>query len=370
MAGGPTVSIDNSGLIIAPYTPATTIEGRLADLRQSIQNRLPGTAGIHPVRAEDLVVYYDVNPKCASRIDLGNASEEDLAAFAHACDTGAKTSGRTMDSTKFATRFDVVTSGLIDEISGDVLQGENVDKLLRAELSHMKVYGSGECGEPQQNMPHRDSMICSLVVIFPTVHGGGRLTIPHENTTLFYDPSAALSASATAAVSYIALYEKASSTMAPVDKGYRVELVYNLFVADRDPSGTVGASTLHTPSATERFLEDRIRGLLADPNFLPVRGFLAVGLAHKYVMPSPATGAYYDANGILVTPSPAARWGNVLNSLKGIDARMRAVSQRIGLTPYVKLLYSDPEEPDDVLLDEIADLSGIHEGCPLAHRSG
>ncbi|KAF7373570.1 hypothetical protein MSAN_00567400 [Mycena sanguinolenta] len=368
MAGGPTISIDNSGLIATPYTPATTIEGRLADLRQFIQNRLPGTAGIHPVRAEDLVVYYDRNPKCASRIDLGNASEEDLAALANACDTGGQTaSGRTMDSTKFATRFDVVTSGLIDMISGDVLQGENVDKSLRAELSHMNVYGSGECGEPQQNISHRDSMIGSLAVIFPTVHAGGRLTISHENTPLFYDSSTALSAAGTSAVTYLALYDKVSSTMAPIDNGYRIELVYNLSLMDRDSAGPVGTPMIHNPSATERLLEDRIQDLLAHPNFLPVGGFLAVGLVHKYAMPSPVagneSGAHYE-NGRLVIPQTPARWDSVLKSLKGIDARMRTVFQRIGLTPSVKLLYSDPEERDDVLLDEIADLFGTSEDFP------
>ncbi|KAJ7270716.1 hypothetical protein B0H12DRAFT_1177944 [Mycena haematopus] len=361
MAGGPTTTVSNSGLIATPPTTAATVEGRLADLRQSIQNALPGTAGIHPVRAEDLVVYYDVDPSSSSRIDLGNASGEDLSALLNAYrNTG------TMDSTQFAARLDVVASGLIDGISNDVLQGENVDKLLRAQLSHMKVYGCGDCDEPQQNTPSRNSnLIGSLVVIFPSPHVGGRLTIPHENTTLFYDPSVALSTVATPAVSYIALYGDVSSTMAPIDSGHRVELVYDLFVADRrgDSSTTPGESSLtgSTPTATESLLEDGIRALLTDPGFLPNGGFLAVGLAHKYPMPPPVAYDFDpDVQNVYTSKTPATRWGHFLESLKGIDARMRAVYWRIGLTPSVKLVYSNRH--DDVLLDEIANLSGIHEG--------
>jgi hypothetical protein len=51
---------------------------------------------------------------------------------------------KAIDATKFATRFDVIASGLLDVISTDVLQGETADgnKFLRAELLGMNVYGS------------------------------------------------------------------------------------------------------------------------------------------------------------------------------------------------------------------------------------
>jgi hypothetical protein len=82
--------------------------------------------------------------RCCSRVELGlNASEEDLSALANACDADLGTLGeRTMDHTKFSPRLDVVSSGLLDVISKDILEGQNADKLLRAELSHLKVYGS------------------------------------------------------------------------------------------------------------------------------------------------------------------------------------------------------------------------------------
>ncbi|KAJ7353302.1 hypothetical protein DFH08DRAFT_987532 [Mycena albidolilacea] len=355
------ISISNPGLIATPSTNATTIE----DLRQSIQTTLPGTAGVHCVGAEDLVVYYDVESKSASRVELGlNALEEDLSALANACDADVGTlRERTMDHTKFSPRLDVVSSGLLDVISKDILEGQNANKLLRAELSHLKVYGKNASVDPHKTTLHRESTAGSLVVIFPTPHAGGGLTTQHENMTLCFDPSAALSVAATApAVSYIALYGRVSSTMAPINAGHRVALVYNLFLVDRNFNATA--------SATEILLENKIHALLTDPTFLPVGGFLAVGLAHKYAMPRKnefdPDGRYDSVTGVYITSNtPAKRWGAVLKSLKGEDVRMRAVFERIGLAPSVKLLYAESYETSDdcdLLLEDVVDLFGIHEG--------
>jgi hypothetical protein len=150
--------------------------------------------------------------------------------------------------------------------------------------------------------------------------------------------------------------------MAPIDAGHRVALVYNLFLVDRNSNTTA--------SATESFLENKIHALLTDPTFLPVGGFLAVGLAHKYAMPPKnefdPDGHYDSVTGVYITSNtPAKRWGVVLKSLKGKDVRMRAVFERIGLTPSVKLLYAESYETSDdcdVLLEDVVDLFGIHEG--------
>jgi hypothetical protein len=158
--------------------------------------------------------------------------------------------------------------------------------------------------------------------------------------------------------------------MEPVDQGYRVTLNYNLSLVDRNAGATVVPSI---STATDCLLENTIRALLADPAFLPSGGFLAVGLAHKYAIP-PAqeddfdpTQHYNALNEWVTTKTPANRWGAVLQSLKGGDARTRKVSQRVGLISFVKLLYAPRNytgSPDDrdVLLDDIVDLFGIHEG--------
>ncbi|KAJ6555932.1 hypothetical protein B0H19DRAFT_1262062 [Mycena capillaripes] len=98
---------------------------------------VPYTSGIQPVMAEDSAIYYDVEgERYASRLDLGNAKEEDLLALASACepatfgmaqkdvlDEAYRKAGK-MDLATFATRLDVVTSGLIDAISPDMIQAD------------------------------------------------------------------------------------------------------------------------------------------------------------------------------------------------------------------------------------------------------
>jgi hypothetical protein len=224
--------------------------------------------------------------------------------------------------------------------------------------------------KPQKSTRH-DSIIGSLVVIFPITHAGGRYIVQHENETWSLDPCVQLTGASIPAVSYLALYgPEVLHAMEPVDLGYRVTLNYNLSLVDRNAGATVVSSI---STATDCLLESTIRALLADPAFLPSGGFLAVGLAHKYPMP-PAQEDDFDPtlhfnalNERVTSKTAANRWGAVLQSLKGGDARMREVSRRVGLTSFVKLLYAPryytgPPEDQDVLLDDIPDLFGIHEG--------
>jgi hypothetical protein len=140
---------------------------------------------------------------------------------------------------------------------------------------------SGDISLPQRH----DSIIGSLVVIFPIIHAGGRYIVQHENETWSLDPCAELSGASTPAISYLALYgPEVLHAMEPVDLGYRVTLNYNLSLVDRNAGATVVPSI---STATDCLLENTIRALLAEPAFLPSGGFLAVGLAHKYPIPRP-----------------------------------------------------------------------------------
>jgi hypothetical protein len=62
MGGGPITSSSISVSLGTLSATATSIEDRLAVLRHTIKAPLPGTAGVHPVKVDDLVVYYDVDP--------------------------------------------------------------------------------------------------------------------------------------------------------------------------------------------------------------------------------------------------------------------------------------------------------------------
>ncbi|KAJ7291337.1 hypothetical protein C8J57DRAFT_1014904, partial [Mycena rebaudengoi] len=88
-----------------------------------------------------------------------------------------------MDLNRFATRLDVVWSGLFEAISPNILQGQNTDAdnyYVRAEMyklnfSHAPltiIYLSTHQDTPD--------MIGSLVVIFTTAHASGALTLEHN----------------------------------------------------------------------------------------------------------------------------------------------------------------------------------------------
>ncbi|KAJ7504719.1 hypothetical protein B0H11DRAFT_2221455 [Mycena galericulata] len=127
--------------------------------------------------------------------------------------------------------------------------------------------------------------------------------------------------------------------------------------------------------ASDAILTDTLAQLLADPQFLPAGGFLAFGLAHAYPLPPPREldidwAAGYVSDMIRIPQrTTAARWGGVLDSLRSSDVRIRALAQRVGLTPAIKLLYSHPGDPfysdfligHDIVMDELVDLSDIYE---------
>ncbi|KAJ7458585.1 hypothetical protein FB451DRAFT_1507960 [Mycena latifolia] len=337
--GGSTVAPPASIPNIPPTdgtNPASDIATHLSALRQSLDVGAPCTSGVHRVKAQDLVVYYDVEGQnYSSRIDFGSATEQDLVALATACqhtefqgDTrslnGSHHRVGGMHSSQFAARLDVAASGLLDVIGPDILQGQNAGnaKSLRAELQNLQVYGPGAFVNTEK-IPRDDVMVGSLVVVFPTVYVGGACTIEHTSgMTRVPEPP-------TPATSYFAVYGDVAQTVEPVHTGHRVALTYGLFLAD---------GTSETPA--ERALAATLRALLADPTFLRAGGILASGFAHN---------------------THPAQWDAVRARLTGTDARLCAAAERLGLAPRVKLLYT-LSDGRDVLVDDIVDLDGVYEG--------
>ncbi|KAJ7743271.1 hypothetical protein DFH07DRAFT_905141 [Mycena maculata] len=366
-----------------PTTTTSSIADQLEVLRKSLaMPHVPYTSGVHPVKAEDLVVYYDVEgEKYASRIDLGTAEEGDLEALASACqqatfgvnqadvlDESYRKAGK-MDLTKFAARFDVVASGLIDNIGPDILQGQDADgnKKLRAEMYKLNVYGPGSFFKAHKDTPRGDNMIGSLVVVFPTSHTGGQLTLEHGGLNWTFDSAAELAdPPRTPALAYAAFYSDVTHAVEPVLTGHRVTLTYNLFLVDESIRPAAGHRTIPAP---ERALEETLRTLLGDPAFLPAGGFLAYGLEHQYPMPPPPEVSWVNRK----RQVPPSRLGPVLQMLKGCDARIRTVSQRLGLATHVKILYDSGENYDyddepghDVLADDVLDTADVNESYGMS----
>ncbi|KAJ7093441.1 hypothetical protein B0H15DRAFT_1020826 [Mycena belliarum] len=362
-------------------TTLYTITDHLRVLRQALTEHVPYTGGVHPVKPETLAVYYDTRDRNARVIDLGNAVEEHLDGLAAACkpapfgvdqedilDETYRKAGQ-LDLTEFATRIDVVASGLLDAIIPDILEGQNSasDKVLRAEMYTLNVYGSGSFFKAHKDTPRGEDMIGSLVLVFPTAHTGGELTLSHGGNTWTFDSAAELAArtpASTPAVAYVAFYSDVTHAVEPVRSGHRVSITYNLFLVDRPLPCTLAPAGGHrTAPVQERTVEATLRALLADATFLPEGGLLAFGLAHQYPMPAPPRFTWVEGKRVLDTSTSMVE--PVLQLLKGSDARIRSAAEAAGLETRVRLLYNSGENAsgggNDVLVDHVLNMEEVNE---------
>ncbi|KAJ6515622.1 hypothetical protein C8R45DRAFT_213896 [Mycena sanguinolenta] len=351
-----------------PTEPISTINKHLKTLKRSLKVSVPYTGGVHPTKADDLVVYYDDEDKDKQphRIDFTTATDDELVKLAGACakatfgvaqadvlDETYRKAGK-MDLNKFASRLDVVSSGLLAAISPDLLVGQSVDsdKVLRAELYKLNVYGPGSFFKAHRDTPRSQDMIGSLVVIFPTEHTGGELTLEDsDGISWTFDAANKLAQSksrSTPSVAYIAFYSDAMHAVQPVLTGYRVTLTNNLFLTSHTNRVVLGE---RVASAAERKFKAALSALLDTPAFLPDGGLLAYGLTHQYPIPT----AVASGN----------RIAHMLSVLKGSDARIRTLSERMGLETQVMMLYDsgskdyDPLSGHDVLVSDILDMSDV-----------
>ncbi|KAJ7478448.1 hypothetical protein FB451DRAFT_1338761 [Mycena latifolia] len=328
---------------LSSATHATNIAEHLRALRKSLAEQVPYTGRVHIVKKEDLVVYYDVEGEY-NRIDLSSASDEELSALAAACqqatfgvdqvdilnETYRKAGKR--DLTKFAARLSIP----------DILQGQDTDgdKIVRAEMYTLNVYGPGSFFKAHKDTPREETMIGSLVVIFPTAHSGGELTLEHGGTTWTFYSAAELAAHTGApALTYGAFYSDVTHAVEPPP-----------------PRGSGACRIARAPRRPRARARLRVR--IAHPPrgcLVPPRGgLLAYGLAHQYPIPTaPAEVKWVDGKRVV----SSSRLGRVLHLLKGADARIRTVSTRLGLAMHVK--NYDEAVGHDVLADDVLNTEDI-----------
>ncbi|KAK6984888.1 Fe2OG dioxygenase domain-containing protein [Favolaschia claudopus] len=356
----------------ATSVAASTIKSHLKTLRKAIRKDAPYTAGVHHLKPEELAIYYSVDGDHPREINLGNASKNELQDLAAACqkatfglnqedvlDETYRKAGK-MDLDKFATRLDVLSSGLLAAIRPTIMQGqaEADNKTLIAELYKLNVYGPGSFFKAHQDTPRSDTMIGSLVIAFPTPHEGGELTLEHDETVWTFDSAAKIAQSAhpSSSVAYVAFYSDVIHTVEPVKSGYRVTLTYNLFLRDEAIHSLTNGGTRVLPAHhPDRLFDNTLRTLLADEEFLPNGGLLGFGLTHRYPIPS-------DEKHNRIEP--------LLKLLKGSDARIRSVAEDVGLSTKVKIVYdtytvgysyTSREDAKDILANDVINLDDWNE---------
>ncbi|KAF7288963.1 Fe2OG dioxygenase domain-containing protein [Mycena indigotica] len=336
-----------------------TAHDHLAVLRDSLRKSTPWTSGVLDVRPDDLVLFYrqGQGARDARSLTFGATTEEQLEELAKACtpatfglgtedvlDESYRKAGK-LDIADFASSLDLGTLRLVEAISPDLLDGRDDvgEKGIRAELYKLNVYGPGSFFKAHKDTPRAADMIGSLVIVFPSAHAGGQLSLSHGESNTFSFDSAALLANKPGSIAFVAFFSDVTHAVEQVVSGYRVTLTYNLFLVDT-PMATRQLSVPESAS------EAALRALLANPKFLPAGGLLGFGLEHQYPVPK--------------TASDPATLAAVLTVLKGADARLQSAAARVGLENFVKLVYKTPRGWDrkggeNVVLEKVMNFGSV-----------
>ncbi|KAF7798310.1 hypothetical protein EIP86_009531 [Pleurotus ostreatoroseus] len=358
----------------------TTLNRQLRHLRNAIVNKPPYRSGTVPVDRDELVVYYSKGEdESARRINLGTASAASLEHLAKTCD--AATFGRNdqdvldvsyrkagkLDRPNFAVGLDVETSGLMDIVRGQLLEGREAQQSIHAELYKLNVYGEGSFFKAHVDTPRGGTMFGSLVVIYPTPHEGGSLIFRDGTNEWTFDSAQAskIGSATRPCVAYAIFYSDVEHEVARVTSGHRVTVTYNLhfidFATPTKPLASLSAAELEHPHDSHIF-ESTLEQILQDESFLPEGGHLGFGLRRVYPLDKSSTTIEVPTIGWIHKPyqTKYLDLDGLMQFLKGSDADILHACTTLGLCAKLWLLYTDEDDDidDD---DEEDDEAGVKE---------
>ncbi|KAJ7246928.1 hypothetical protein C8J57DRAFT_1523157 [Mycena rebaudengoi] len=330
----------------------TTVE-KLAAVRAAIPKRSPickGSADVGP--GQQILFYGPKEDGNAQWIDLSKTTTETLDRLSLACgqakfgrdhedvlDETYRKAGK-MDHQDFVARFDLQKSGILRSVSEQFLDGLSSSKReIEAELYKLNVYGEGSFFKAHKDTPRAENMFGSLVVVFSTRHTGGALLLRHDGAEERFDSSAILSPFNNDTVAFVAFYSDVEHEVEVVRSGHRVTLTYNLYFTENNS----GKHAKPLFDADAENLESALSALLADPTFMPRGGLLGFGLRHMYP----------------VNQSRHAKLSALVVSLKGVDALISSVLEKMSLPVAVKTIFEDDSDGGVVVVDGIPNLEWV-----------
>jgi hypothetical protein len=379
----------------------TRIQQLLTPLRESITNKPPYISGTLPLPASCFSLFYrttedgpdarfdlDIGHESPAdllynyrRINLANATCNELEQLAEACEPTSSDMNKKammdgpakMDPGSFALPLVPVQTNLVKVIRDYHLEGDKSNQKLKIDLRELNVYsthfhrslhtfeaqqtlkslthiGKGSFSKPRVEAPPDKCMLGSLVIIFPTPHKGGVLSLRsrtgHEWS---FDPSPETSdITHKPSIGYVVLFKDVEHEVAPVISGHRVTLTYDLYAENDDGPVSMKvqqASESIAPLANERAFYDAFAALLESREFLADGSTLAFGLRNAY--------------------SIGKDFKHVYGALKGSDAVVYRTLRALGFEPVLRMYYHE-WEPDSVgesldghavIFDQIADFS-------------
>ncbi|KAG6815150.1 hypothetical protein H0H87_004671 [Tephrocybe sp. NHM501043] len=306
----------------------------LNSLADAVTQKPPFCTGTVPTTSRDSKLFYKQG-STTSWLDLSKATEPELEALSRACssatfgrgnkdvlDESYRKAGK-MDLDDFSIMLNVDDLGINNRICAQLLDAGEEDKVIRAEMYKLNVYGKGSFFKSHKDTPRGDSMFGSLVVVFPTPHSGGALVLRHFGQEWTFDSAALTREQGKPSIVYIAFYSDVDHEVTVVESGYRVTLTYNLFFETKGTAIKLPPWVLPV-APDDRILFNALSTALDDPEFLSTGGDLGFGMSFKYPMRTNIS-------------DKALR--KIEGSLKGSDAVIYRVCRQLNLQPSLNAVY-------------------------------
>ncbi|MBF0133021.1 MAG: 2OG-Fe(II) oxygenase [Magnetococcales bacterium] len=112
----------------------------------------------------------------------------------------------------------------LEAIVGQVTAGLGIGQKISSELYKLLVYDEGSFFLNHRDTEKVDGMFATLVIVLPSLHGGGELIVRHRNRQVQLD----LNCSSPSEVVFAAFYADCKHEVKPVTLGFRLVLIYNL----------------------------------------------------------------------------------------------------------------------------------------------
>ncbi|KAK0439401.1 hypothetical protein EV421DRAFT_1906058 [Armillaria borealis] len=305
------------------------------------------TSGVCEIPPDQCYLYFRDAENVANSLNFAAATQDDLARLHKACDPAPFGRGNEtvldetyrkaekLDLSHFATSFELCNTAILGKIHHDLIEGKQAEKrVIRAEPYKLNVYGKGAFFKAHKDTPRAPNMFGSLVIVFPTQHTGGALTLRHKNDSdsFTFDAGTVLadSSPASPSIAYVAFYSDVEHEVSPVTSGERITLTYNLYF-EKAPT------FFALPDAKHTTLKDAFKRLMEDETFLPNGGCLGFGLRHQY--PLGHDGSVQSLTG----------------NLKGSDAAIYSACRELGLNVSLQVLYKEENGERQFLSDESPD---------------
>ncbi len=323
-------------------------------------------------------------------INLANATFDELEQLTQACEPTyfdvikkAKTKkvkmngpGK-MDSGSFSPLLVPVQTNLMKIIRDYHFEGDKSRQTLKIELRELNVYSTHfhsslstfEAQQTLRSLTHvgkgsfsklcaealpNKNMLGSLVIIFPTPHEGGVMSLKsragHKRS---FDPSPETSEpdiTHIPSIGYVVLFKDVEHEVAPITSGHRVTLTYDLYAEDDAsdrpiPTEEQQVSESISLLANQPAFHDAFAALLENREFLAEGGMLAFGLMHNYSIRNDFNPVY--------------------GALKGSDAAVYRTLRALGFDPVLRMYYhkwepgwiSESLHGHAVVFDKIMDFS-------------